>query len=707
MNIFKSLFFLALTLLSPALATAQDWVSYESQQQINDLVDTGEELYMATDAGLVVMNKSTLEKTIFNKSNSNLSNNHIQSITLAPNGDTYIGTYDVVMGRFDGTDFQDIEIPMSDEYNPSTTHLYDFKIAPNGDLWLGTSVGVFHKQGQTWSHYGEAEFGVNFFETWDIAINDAGEVFVAGLDVHKLENGEWINITENEEVQGYNNADLFLSTSGDLFFIGDLEKIGRYDGQDWQTYDIDFNGSQAVKFTEDTDGNIYFNSNYNGLFKLVDDAFIPEENAQTEAFDNHISYFYIDEENNHWLNKNIHLSVNKNGTIESTLIAPHTLETNGVKNVNKGANGNLYFTTYSEDNISVLDPDGNWSFLPKPEIAMPFEFYNDILVLADDDIRIATNNGLYHYTGSNWTFTALGNCQNFEMDSQGKIYLRSFDRIYIWDNGTMSEYNADNSSLSSLIISGLGIDSDDNLWISSFEWDGPSAIQKVSSDGIWTTYSSNDYPIFNRPNGDIKFDKDGNVWIIHEPNGALKFDGTAWTNPLAENIDDITNTSISSIEVDAEGKIYFGHQFGMVTLEDGVWDNFINEDVPANFSHDSSMEFDNEGTLWWASNRYGVFSFTPEGTTSSDSKFDITTDFSIYPNPASSHTILDFTIEKKATVNASIYNQLGQLQSRINLGQLPAGIFQETINLSHLPKGIYAIQLEINDKYSTKTIIVQ
>ena len=78
MRFLKYSFFFALGILLQSPLHAQEWVSYQSQQQINDLVETGNELLMATDAGLVVMNKSTLEKTIFNKANSDLSNNHIQ-----------------------------------------------------------------------------------------------------------------------------------------------------------------------------------------------------------------------------------------------------------------------------------------------------------------------------------------------------------------------------------------------------------------------------------------------------------------------------------------------------------------------------------------------------------------------------------------------------------------------------------------------------
>ena len=195
MNLLKLACFLVLASFFHQSANGQDWVSYQSQQQINDLVDTGNELLMATDAGLVVMNKATLEKTIFNKGNSGLTNNHIMTIAQGADGSTWVGTYDVVLGRFDGTDFQDITIPQSDALTQNTV-LYDLEIAPNGDLWLGTSDGVFQRQGQEWLHYDEEELGQAFFQAWDIEINSAGEVFVASHTIHKYVDGEWSNISD-------------------------------------------------------------------------------------------------------------------------------------------------------------------------------------------------------------------------------------------------------------------------------------------------------------------------------------------------------------------------------------------------------------------------------------------------------------------------------------------------------------------------------
>ncbi len=712
MNFLKFACSFALVVVLQFSLSAQDWTSHKSQQKINDLVDTGSELLMATDAGLVVMNKTTLEKTIFDKSNSSLSSDHIQTITRDAAGNIWIGTYDLQLALFNGTDFQDIMTPQGAD--PSTTLLFDLKIAPNGDFWLGTSAGVFHKQGQNWSLYDQDEFGF-FFEVWDIEIDNDGVVYAAAANVHKFENGMWSNISDNTGLFAYAVADLFLGSAGDLYFFGGESRLGRYDGQQWQEYDISsvtisgFITELRLKFAEDTNGNIYFNTPKNGILKLVNDIWEQETAAQIEAFDNKTSYFHIDGEDNWWLSRNIHLSVNRNGTLESTLIGNTSIESNAIRKVRKASNGDMYFLTSSDYNISILETDGNWSSLSLPTTTIPFPAFTDLLILGVNDIWLTSSLGLYHYNGSEWTFNSLDYCKGLAMDSQGKIYAHTDDKIYIVDNGAITEYNTSNSPMPSLDITGHGVDANDNLWIAFSDYGGSEAdiIQKVSADGNWTTYAETNYPAIEFPYGDFYFDNDGHVWIPAYDLGVIKFDGTNFTNPYLDNIGSITNTKVFSMEEDADGKLYFSNPRGVTTLQDGVWENLSIEEVPQNAVNTSAIQFDDEGDLWWASSFYGVFEYTPETTTSVFSDIETTIDFTIFPNPASTYTTLNFTIEEPANVHTFIYNHLGQVALSRDLGQLPAGDILQTIDIAHLPKGTYIIQVQIDKESSVKTIIIR
>ncbi len=709
MNFIKIALIIALIVLAQAPTNAQEWVSFQSQAQINDLVDTGDELIMATDAGLVVMNKTTFEKSYFNINNSNLSNNHIQTIDQGTNGEIWIGTYDAITARFDGSDFVDAGLPEGD-FNPLVIKAYDVKVAPNGDLWFGTSAGVFHKEGTDWNQYAEEELGDDFFEVWDIEFGDNDEVFVGAFNVHKFSDGVWSNISEDTPFISYLSAELFLSSTGELYYAGDLDAIGRYNGFTWELINLPeigglFNGSQVVKFSEDTDGSIYFNTQYNGVFKLIDNEWIQEENAQTTAYEDQTSYLYIDEENNHWLNKNIHLSVNNNGNIQSTLISSTTLESNSLINIHKGENGAMYFMNYSNDNVAVLDTEGIWSFLPLPNTFSEFEGAEDMLVISENDIWIGTNLGLHHYDGNEWSFNDFGPCRSFALDSQGIIYVRTNSLIYIIDNGAVSAYDTSNSPLSGTYVSGHGIDANDNLWIAEGDI---NTIHKVSPDANWTTYTADDHPAINVPAGDFHFDINGNVWIPADIVGAIKFDGTNFSNLIAENISEVENYDVHSIQSDAEGKVYCAHQYGItIILDDELGESLI-EYVPNSFSsHESTIEMDNNGNLWWASSRYGVFLYTLGIMTSTESATETANDFTIYPNPAVGHTVIDFAIEEEANANVFVYNNLGQLITNTEIGQLMSGTHQHRLDLTNLPKGIYTVQLQINDITSVKRIIIQ
>jgi hypothetical protein len=177
-----------------------------------------------------------LEKSIFNASETSLPSDHIQSVALSSTGSTFIGTYDVVLARFDGSDFVDIEVPEGIS-NANTRKLYDIEVADNGDLWVATSQGVFRKQGDSWTRYAEPELGDLFFEVWDIEIDQSGNVYAGAQNgVLKFENGSWTNISEGTSLQPYLDSELYFSQNGDLFIAADLDSIARYDGENWELY---------------------------------------------------------------------------------------------------------------------------------------------------------------------------------------------------------------------------------------------------------------------------------------------------------------------------------------------------------------------------------------------------------------------------------------------------------------------------------------
>lgn len=699
MNLLRALILLSMIGFLQTNLQAQEWVSYESQHQINDLVDTGNELHMATDAGLVVMDKLTLEKTIFDTNNSSLNQNHIQTITRAPNGNTWIGTYGGLISRFDGGDFQDSMMPEGD-FNPNTFQLYDLQIAPNGDVWLGTSAGVFHKQENEWKQYAEAELGADYFKVWDIEIDDSGDVIVASTGVSKFANGEWTDLLENSDLLNYLDSELFFGSNGDIFLAGDLDRVARFDGEYWQEYliedfDEELSGHQITGFTENTDGSIYLTTQLNGVYKLENDNWILQDGPQFQEFGEQTDFFFIDEDNNTWLNSGIYISVDNGSEINSTSISATTLESNAIQSLSKSSDGSIYIMGGWKGIVSVVDTDGNWSMLPATNSQLSTEFFNDLLAISEDDIWMATSGGLHHFDGSDWEYMPLDACYSLTKFSDGTLFAQTGSGAYVIVNGEISLIDDSDSPITNESLSGMGIDPEGNLWLAAYDED---RIYRYSTAGDWTIFSSDEHPAINNPEGDFHFDASGNVWVPRATFGALRFDGTSWTNPFEGNVDLIENTTAHSVTSDASGKMYFSHHYGVTTLFEDEWENLIIDAVETNLSHDSEMTFDDQGNLWWASNRYGVFSYKSATVSSVTEQITERANFAIFPNPAQDQFQLNTQLTEKASVQLFIYNSVGQIASVIDLGEKPAGMLQETINVSSLQKGIYVLQLQVNGK---------
>ncbi|MEL6275101.1 MAG: T9SS type A sorting domain-containing protein, partial [Bacteroidota bacterium] len=393
-----------------------------------------------------------------------------------------------------------------------------------------------------------------------------------------------------------------------------------------------------------------------------------------------------------------------------TLISETTLESNQLKGVHYGGNGSLYFINQSQS-IASFDPDEGWGFLELPASMAPFSQQEDLLVFSDDNIWLATTEDVFHFDGNTWNAYQLGGCSSI-INSQEKIYARGGDRIYVIENEVLTNtYSVENfPMMSSLILSGHGVDPVGNLWMAFFDWDGRNTLQQVSPEGTWITYTEEEHPAINgRPIGDFHFDDNGNVWVPRDLGGAIMFDGSNFSNPILDNLDQIEHRTVTSITSDASGKLYFSHQYGVTTLLEGEWEDLSIGIIPNPINtEDSFIEFDNDGNLWWAGSRNGVFSYTPATTTSIASGMATLSgaNFSVFPNPAKKSTTLELQVQDRSLVQLALYNQMGQRLTNVHLGEFAAGTYQETINLAGLPQGIYTIQVQMNDRFSSQKLII-
>ena len=695
-------------------SNAQEWTSYKSIEKVNDYLDTGAEFYMATDAGLVIVDKNTLEYSIHGIEGSDLSTDHFSTVARSSSGEIFIGTYDVVVARFDGSDFKDTIVPdgLNYEMNPQ---LYDIKITETGELWLATSQGVFRQLGTEWVKYDKVHFGFGFDIAWDIEIDEEGAVYISSLSgVHKFENDSWTHLSAGTSLFRYSDGDVFISNAGDVFFADEFDSIGRFDGESWTVYpNGGLDGGEINGFTEDLEGNIYFDTWHDGVFKLTGDTWSPYEEEISSVGGSAASFYHVDEQGTRWCSQNIYLSSNKDGNIESTKLSPTTIEHDFIYDIKKGSNGELLFLMKSSTHsISILSPDGEWSLLKLPENIYYWNYYGgDILYLNENDIWISHADGLYHYNGADWISHAIGFCETIVQDSQGRIYVQGEKKVFIIENDIISEYNAENSPLVSVHhLEAIGVDAEDNLWLGfdnfSISIHGSHVIQKVSSEGEWTTYSRDDHDAIVFPRGEFHFDTYGNMWVPSS-HGVIKFDGQVFSNPILENSAVLDIEESYSIESDTEGRIYMATDGGLMTYHEGEWQELYYDDLSGQYILVASIKFDDSGRLWWGSVPNGLYSIDFDDLTDTNDFFQSTgTKVSLYPNPAHNWAIINFSVLESAEVSLAIYNKLGQNVSILDLGRLQEGNYEQGLNLDDFPAGVYVVHLTIGKEQVVKNLII-
>jgi hypothetical protein len=81
--------------------------------------------------------------------------------------------------------------------------------------------------------------------------------------------------------------------------------------------------------------------------------------------------------------------------------------------------------------------------------------------------------------------------------------------------------------------------------------------------------------------------------------------------------------------------------------------------------------------------------------------------FSIYPNPASDHFTITFTLEQPTNVNLKVRNGIGQVVATILDGKQSQGVHQIKWKIAGMPSGIYYFRLTAGNQASTGKLVLK
>ena len=263
----RTLLFIVYVLLSLSgyAQTANNW--------IRQMAMDGDNLWLATNAGLVKYNKLTGEHTTYTRFNNGLCSDDLISVTCR-NGKGLVGSYDNGVSEFDGRVFRNYN-----RYNtPFFTNqsfeevLYD----SDGNLWLGGLYYIYKYDGIAWEKYTQPQA---LFSSWVAysALKQSADGTIWFCSNGPNFDGSLGYITKDQEVKTvttrYCDAyNMDIDKQGNVWFNDISNGILCYDGNSTELFNSknsplpEYGKLRTLGLAVDVDNNVWFGCN-NLLYK--------------------------------------------------------------------------------------------------------------------------------------------------------------------------------------------------------------------------------------------------------------------------------------------------------------------------------------------------------------------------------------------------------------------------------------------------------
>lgn len=186
------------------------------------------------------------------------------------------------------------------------------------------------------------------------------------------------------------------------------------------------------------------------------------------------------------------------------------------------------------------------------------------------------------------------------VDHEGNKWFGSYDKgiLVKYDNTNWTVYDTSNSPLSGKAIYNLVIDSNNFIWLTCGNINGPL----MKFDGTnWTLYNTSNSGLPSNYIDNI-FSEGGNIWVSCSEI-LVKFDGTNWTEYNTSN-STISGKSIEMIDKDNNGNIWLLHSDGVEKFNGNTFTVFdeTNTNIPNIMNY--SMTIDSNNIIWTGCGSY-------------------------------------------------------------------------------------------------------
>lgn len=682
--------------------------------RINDLAfDYSNRMWAATDSG-VVSYDGQVWKHYFS-SNSGLLYDRITSIAIDP-VTNYVWVRAQLYGQpltggvafFNGQVWKTFNATNS---SLPTQFLSTICVDAQGNKWIGSNSGLIKFDGLNWILYNSANSGLLKNDVVRVQVDDQNRIWVSTGDNLQTFDGHTSWTTISGYPGGSANSDHFY-VRGNKLLIAERVSSGRIlfrDGNTWTAYP----GGPAEMFGAyiDTLGTLWVPGK--GFVQSYDGTGWKTYTRHCSGLAEYNSgAVFADSRNRKWF-------ANGNGGIQvydcpkwyafgplnqGLWPSPQSQTTIGTSISEDKGNGDIWMTYGGTNGFAVKIPNGNINS------SAAWTTYTN-------DPALGTSTGQLHFSDiSKVCANHRGLVAFIGMGGEAAfIYNRitntwATHRTRFAGGPLMSNvYAVATDSAGALYFGGL--DSVDRFYNGAWSRMAPA----TGLDGI----------------RDIHFDAAGNMWVA-TANGVWRYNGAAWTHWTEANAG-LSGPRVSAI-TSYGNKIYAAAcevvtwpYYGGISVFDGTsWTAIYQASSPLAHYQINDVETDTLGNLWISTiegtNVYragGTKGFEcldddrkswqagpPFSTGIKQSNISIA-GLEVYPNPATDHINVSFSLTAKDIVSIELLDMQGRLVKQVFNGLLPAGTQHLPFGISGLSKGLYLCRVSGKQGTAITKISVQ
>ena len=696
-----------------------EWMQFTCGLNINDIDEEGEFLWIATNGGLVRLNKNTLESEWYGSINSGLPSNSVYAVRIDKNGNKWIGTSQGLV-KYDNEKWV--------VYDTSNSALFNHRIIAiaidsNNNVWCGTrDCGIAKVIDSQLINIEHNYLGVGEFINW-IIVDQIGRIWFAlyGKGVIRYDGSEWTDFFDsfvNNEINALavdKNSTIWISTRGGGYIIPKNSKVviglNIYDYQQ-VINDIIY----GISF--DVNDNVWFGTD-DGLKKYSGTKYYKYQENKTDLPNNDVRHVFIDKDNIKWvatIDGGLVKFDDSTWTVcnTSNSILPHDY----VSFINRDINDDMWL--YSHYDIVIYD-GSHWRKyeVPNPDIAEKINRF--ITIDGKGNKWFSTDNGTVRFNGSEWIEYDFSNTdmkstcrevQKVEYVNDTLIWLATYDRLLKFNGHEFTIY--DTSDFHASHIGVIAVDSSYNLWFSCY-----SLASKFDGEH-WDRYSASNSELQKSDISEMEVDYNGDIWFgyydRYSIHSVVSFDGENWstydfTNPNCN----INANGITSIYCENNGVKWFGLQnwdsndsriaLGLLKIDNNGLQTFFdisNSGLTSNYIADVCR--DKDSNLWIATTG-GLIIYREGGVILGIDEYSgyekkYRESFSS-PNPFTNTSKIHFSLTKPEYVQINIYNSFGSKLLTLKDEYMNAGKHYVVFDGELYPSGIYYYTIRIGNNIET------